>query len=245
MTIKLGATCAVAALLFGGSLSAATFSGEFWDASGSLGTIAQAQAVIDGGAPDATFESTAIDYPNGATATVGDSTALSVFLGADAATLTGGGSSTLTYSVFRFTGYLDLAAGANSFSVGSDDGFTLTVGAYSLSYNGNRSFGTTSGSNDAGTGSTPFELIYWENGGVTGVEFYVDGALAAPSEGPGNIPLPASLPLLVAGLSRGWAGLLSCVAVSGPDRVWPRLRGAAIMASFNPTAGPRRRAPAL
>lgn len=147
---------------------------------------------------DLTFESTAIDYPNGSTTFVSDSTLLSTFLGADAGTLSGSGAINLTGSVFRFTGYLDLAAGAHTFSVGSDDGFRLIVNGVELGSANDRGFGVTNMTATVAAGLSAFELVYYENGGFTGVEFKVDGAYAVPAAA---VPLPAGLPLLGAGLA--------------------------------------------
>ncbi|ARE40503.1 T1SS secreted agglutinin RTX [Rhodovulum sp. P5] len=201
MNLKFIAIAGATALLASSPLSAATFTGEFWDANTGLSSIAGAEAVIAGGAATATFDAAFIDFPNGSTDTYGDGTLLSTFLGGYASNLSGGDTSTLTYSVFRFTGYIDLAAGSNIFAVGSDDGFVLRMNGDTVaSYDGNRSFATTTVTSDEGTGPTAFELIYWENGGVTGVEFYVDGELAAPVDGMAAVPVPATLPLLAAGL---------------------------------------------
>jgi len=91
---------------------------------------------------------------------------------------------------------LNLAAGPQQFSVGSDDGFRLTIGGVEIATAGNRGFATTSATRDLGAGLSAFELIFYENGGSTGVNFSINGALAAPAA----IPLPASLPLMLLGL---------------------------------------------
>lgn len=203
---------ALSTILGAGAAGAATFTGEFWDARGSLLSITQADAVIAGAGPTATFASTAIDYPNGTGGVADDnSTALSTFLGADAASLSGGGDSTLGVSVFRFTGFLDLLGGPQSFAVSSDDGFRLTIGGTQISaFEQRRKFGTTTVTADAGTGATAFELVYFENNGVTGVEFLIDGVLAQAADGPVDIapvPLPAGLPLM--GIVLGGLGLMA------------------------------------
>lgn len=114
------------------------------------------------------------------------------------------GSTNLDGSVFRFTGYLDLGAGSHSFKVSSDDGFRLTLpeltyvsGTTSAN---DRSFSSsTSTFSAAVAGIYAFELYFYENGGFTGVEFYVDGALATPASLPA-VPVPAAGLLLLGAL---------------------------------------------
>lgn len=191
------AVIATAALAPVASL-AATFQGEFWDARVSLNNFSQAQAIIAAGPATAKFRSSAIDYPNGSTRSITDNTTLSAFLGADAATLTGAGTTNMYRSVFRFTGSLLLAPGQQTFGVGSDDGFNLIIGGTRIGGSGNRGFSYSNMVADAGEGVADFELIFWENGGSTGIEFKIDNALAAAPVSP--VPLPAGLPLALLGL---------------------------------------------
>ena len=178
--------------------TAATFFGEFWDASTSVSNLNAANAVIAAGGPTATFQSSAIDYPQGNVNNTRSSTTLAQYLGGDAASIIGPSSMSITRSVFRFTGFLDLTSGNQLFQVGSDDGFRLTVGGNLVAQHTNsRGFRFTSATSNPGAGRTPFELIYFENRGRTGVEFFVDGALAAPAP----VPLPGAFALLLAGLA--------------------------------------------
>lgn len=183
---------------------AASFDGAFWDADRSFGNIGDVLGYIDGRGPDATFQSTAIDYP-GAGGSISSSTNLSDFLGAtDAATLSGAGDANLMTSVFRFTGTIDLL-GEMRISVGSDDGFLLSLNRVDvMQYSTPRAFGYTTGSHTF-TGATTFDLTYYENYGNTGVEFrigdtIVDASMAAATA-PAPVPLPAALPLLGAGIA--------------------------------------------
>lgn len=187
----------LAAILAATPVSAATFSGEFWDHDEAITSLADADAVIAAGAPDFTFETAVIDFPGGPAADALDSTSLADFLGIPAA-----GGATLSQSVFRFTGFIGLDPGPQNFVVGSDDGFRLTVGgALVAEADVVRSFALTEAVADPGVGPTPFDLIYFENSGVTGVAFSIDGALASPvNPAPSLVPLPATLPLLLAGL---------------------------------------------
>lgn len=176
---------------------AATFFGEFWDASSPLSNLNDADAVISSQAVTSTFTSTGIDYPNGSTTRIGSGTTLANFLGSDAASIIGPSNSTLQRSVFRFTGFLELLAGPQLFTVGSDDGFRLTIGGTQISQRfSNRGFATTSTTVDAGIGLTAFELIFYENSGRTGIEFAIDNAIATPAP----VPLPQGLPLIAAAL---------------------------------------------
>jgi hypothetical protein len=177
--------------------TAATFHGEFWDASTAITNLTQADAIIAAGPATATFESTRIDYPAGSGLTIGSGSSLATFLGADAATLSGSSTVAVTRSVFRFTGFLDILGGNTIFRVSSDDGFRLKVGGVQISsFNGTRSFGATSVTRNLASGLTPFELVYFENAGQAGIEFRVNGALAVPSA----VSLPASLGLLMASI---------------------------------------------
>ncbi|MEM9796846.1 MAG: PEP-CTERM sorting domain-containing protein [Pseudomonadota bacterium] len=192
-------TAAAFAILGAGSASAATFQGEFWDVSGVSG-LDSALSVIDSRAADATFESTGIDYPNGSPDRLSSGSSLATFLGSDAASLSGLASTALTGSIFRFTGFLDLAAGLQTFSLSSDDGYRLTIGGTEVGvFSGLRPVRTDTFSVDPGAGFTAFELIFYENRGNTGVTFSVDGQIAQPSP----VPLPATLPLLLGALGLG------------------------------------------
>jgi hypothetical protein len=178
--------------------TAATFFGEFWDASSRVNNLTAANAVMAASGPTSTFVSTLIDYPNGDTnITSSTGTTLASYLGVDAGSIVGTSTVNLRRSVFRFTGFLDLLPGAQSFSMGSDDGFSLSIGGVVIAQQANsRAFRFTTLSVDAGEGRTPFEFIYFENQGNTGVELFIDGALAATAP----VPLPATLALLMAGL---------------------------------------------
>lgn len=185
--------------------TAATFQGEFWSVNSPQANINDAVQVINGSAPTATFLSTAIDYPNGNVDTTLSFVSLNAFLGADAGSIVGDGTAPITTSVFRFTGFLDLMPGQQTFALGSDDGYRLTIGGNVVSQqNSPRSFRFTTLNNDLGAGVEPFELIFYENFGRTGVEFFIDNALAVPSA----VPLPGAFMLALSSVSvlalMGW-----------------------------------------
>lgn len=176
---------------------ASVFYGEFWDVSSPNSTINQALAAIDGVAPTATFFSREIDYPNGSRDQQRSNGTLEDFLGRDAGYIIGDGSARLRTSVFRFSGFLDLLPGQQNIAVGSDDGYRLTIDDTVVSIQDSpRGFGITQLNFDAGVGVVPFELIFYENFGRTGVEFFIDGVLADPAP----IPLPQTASLGLLGL---------------------------------------------
>lgn len=193
-------TAAAALVLVAGPSIASSFNGAYWDAN-AFSTVDQAITYTENNAATATFQSTGIDYPN-AGGSITDNTTLQSFLGADGGTLSGAFTNTLEKSVFSFTGTLDLT-GTQALKVGSDDGFALKLdGIEVLRYSAPRAFNYTIGSYDF-SGATTFELIYYENYGNTGVEFQigdtvVNSAMAASQ--PSAVPVPAALPMLLAGL---------------------------------------------
>ena len=197
-------TAGVIALGLGAApAAAATFQGEFWDV-GAIGTLDEALAVIASRGADQTFRSGGIDYSQGADKTVDSGKSVGFFLGADAATLSGGHHTNIVGSVFRFTGFVDLGAGDETFAVGSDDGFRLTVGGVELGRADLREFSTSTFVTDAGDGPTAVELIYFQNHGLAGVEFSVNGQIAVATDDTvgqvAPVPLPAGLPLLAGAL---------------------------------------------
>lgn len=176
--------------------------GEMWDVA-SARSLTEAQASIDGVAPTATFRATLLDYPSGAD-TLPSGKSLSDFLSHDAPSLVGLDPQ-MTTSVLRFAGFIDIAAGEHALTVASDDGFGLWIGgARVAAHEGQRAFRTTSTVVSlAEGGRLPFELIFFEHYGNTGLRVALDGApLGADrlSTQPAAIPLPAAGALLLAAL---------------------------------------------
>lgn len=211
LTVALGTT------LVATPVNAATFQGEFWATAGPSASIDAALSAINGVAPTATFISTAIDYPNGSRNVQNSNQSLAQFLGADAASIVGNPNEQITTSVFRFTGFLTLLPGQQNFALSSDDGYRLTINNTTVSeQSGPRSFRTTALDADVGSGRVPFELVFYENFGRTGVEFFIDSLLAEPSP----VPLPATATLSLAGLTilgfLGWRRRLVNLALVQP-----------------------------
>ncbi|WP_300029227.1 VPLPA-CTERM sorting domain-containing protein [uncultured Roseobacter sp.] len=190
--------------------SAATFQGEFWDVdTGAVGdpsnnvidNLADALSIVEGAdqrAADATFQSSGIDYPTGPLGPGSTGQTLASWLGADAASLSGLGGTSMLGSIFRFTGSIYVGAGTNNFTVGADDGFRLTIdGNEVASFGGTAPFTSYDASYDnvGAAGIKSFELIFYEDNRVAvGVDFRVDGEVVNP------VPLPASAFMLLAAL---------------------------------------------
>ena len=208
MTIRTticGLTAAAAAALTTGmptGAHAATLvnvTGSFYDADADFSDVNAAVAFADANEADATFGVTAIDYPRGDLGSLTSApTTLAEFLGDDAASLMGDGTVTLEQSVFVFTGQIRLDGTEDTFTVGSDDGFRLSIGGQLISENVDpRGFEFTDATPGLSAGLYAFTLVYFENQVFTGVEFRVDGELVLAEAA---IPLPAGAVLLLTGL---------------------------------------------
>ena len=201
MLRQITAAAASAALAVGAAQAATlvSVSGSFYDADRNFTDVDDALGFVAGASADATFGVTAIDYPRGDIGSfTSATTTLAEFLGDDAASLSGGGDLTLEQSVFVFTGQIQLDGTEDVFSVGSDDGFRLTIDGMLISENAApRGFEFTDATPGLAAGLYTFTLVYFENQVFTGVEFRIDGDIvlaAAP------VPLPAGAVLLLTGL---------------------------------------------
>ena len=204
LTKTLAATAAALAALPAAALGAPVLSGvtaDVFDVGDvPIGSVDQALDLVAGRSPDAAFAVTALDYPAGDDDTADSgTTSLSAFLGPDAASLTGT-DLTLQDSVFVFTGQILLSEGEQTFAIGSDDGFRLTIGGSVIAeFNDSRGFGQTSVTVDAGVGLASFMLVFYDDNGDGGIEFLVDGSIAE-AVGADVIPLPGAAVLLASGL---------------------------------------------
>lgn len=158
--------------------------GFYWN-SGPYSDNLDAIAYSDANAAEGAFQSTYVDYSNGAIDVVDDSTLLSNFLGVDAGSLTGGvGSNNLETSLFRFQGGiairpeydLDPAAPGITvrFDLGSDDGSGMRISDITVIDNGgDHGYGFQGNfATFEVPGLYPVDLVYYENFGVTGIEWY-------------------------------------------------------------------------
>jgi hypothetical protein len=187
----------------GAAAAAAGLSGACWN-TGALASLAAAEAA-SAGAATATFLSTAVDHPAGRDVTVADTTTLVDFPRLDGASLRGSQDATLDGSAFRFTGFIHLDAGQHAFSVGSDDGFELTVGLSAMRSEFTRAFATTAPTAPLKAGWSPIKLMYFENLSRTGVEMRLNGLIVSSNEtrtserasAITDVPLPGAMPLLL------------------------------------------------
>ncbi len=146
--------------------------------------------IIEATEPDATFLSTAVDYPLESFVTAFNSnTLVTEFLGPDGDSFTPAeADATLEGSIFEFTGLIDITEeldqdssteGINvTFVVGSDDGFQLSLGdgddllVISQDPTANNAFNRVfTEVTFLQPGLYPIELVYFENDVVTGIEF--------------------------------------------------------------------------
>jgi len=199
--------------------------GEYYNA-GPFSSIGSASSHADTNTATGTFTSTHVDYPQGEANNIYDGYPLSTYLGSDYASYTGP-NAYLTTSIFRFTGFInildsfDTLAGNNTIDiytwVGSDDGMRLSVGGTTVTeYSAPRAFsfsGNWMSFEQAGLYAV--DLIYYENGGYTGIEWlHNSGAMGGPSNntqhtmptdvlytGIAKVPEPATLLLMGVGLA--------------------------------------------
>lgn len=193
------AVSAIAALGLA-SANAATLvnvKGEAWDSPDNMNSISAALAEISSRDADTMFDLTRIDFPNGSTGSFSDNNTLSTFLGSLGMITEGSDFATLHDTVMRFSGMIELDTDDTRWSVGSDDGFQLTIGDEILGSQGRRGFRYTNGDLDFSPGLYAFELVYFEDGGNTGVEFLVNSQLVDNLEA----PLPAAALLMAGGLA--------------------------------------------
>lgn len=157
--------------------------GQFWDApSGIASTTAATTYITDNPTPTATFLATLIDYPAGGTQSVGDDTLFPVFISGNSSGVSGGATSTIDSSVYLFSGFIVIRnVGDTVFSIGSDDGFRLTIGGVILGEQPtDRGFANTDMTGTfSATGLYPIQLLFYEDQGSSGIEFRT-GSLTGP-----------------------------------------------------------------
>lgn len=197
------AAAASASLSIANAASLINVTGEVWNGTATLNNLGDADTLIASDVADATWDVSAIDYANGDSAnSISSNSSLSNFLGVDAASLTGTNLPDLNNTAFRFTGMINIDAGDNTWSVGSDDGFRLKIGGNVIgSFNGTRGFRTSSGSLSLTPGLYTFELVFFERTGRTGVEFKTNDLISEASA----VPVPGAALLMGGVLAAGVA----------------------------------------
>ncbi len=208
--MKVAASALVLSLVTASAALSSTIQGSFWNSNVRFNTVDQAIAFAQANDADATFRSSAIDYPTASNTTRSGSTSLADFLGrTDGQTINGDGNQVLTTSVFRFRGILNLDAGDKRIVVSSDDGFRLFFDGDAVAERvAPRGFNATT-EDVIATGPVEFDLYYYENFGRTGVLFQIDGEVVDSDivSRLAAVPVPASMPLLAgAAALLGFAG---------------------------------------
>ena len=192
--------------------------GEVWTGV-DVNDLGAARAYIASNAPDATFLSTTVDYPNGTAGSLSTSSTFATALGTDAATLSDPTVASLQVlnSILKFSGFLRIDAPTTilALGVGSDDGSDLVIqGTQVIANDGIHPFpGGNAGPTDVTfleAGLYQLEVLFFESQPVQwGLEFFVGAPGAGTpvptthlytSLGPPIIPVPAGLPLLFTGL---------------------------------------------
>lgn len=168
--------------------------GYFYDTGSRMMSLADADAFIASNSPTATFSSSLVDYPNGATDYVGDTTSLESYLGVDAASLSGSGDITLDGSIFVYSGFIAISRDFDidtsdsdidvNFAVASDDGFRLNISGITVtSHPDERNYGYSTGTASfTSEGLYAIELLYYEDLWGTGIEFF-STILGGPNSG--------------------------------------------------------------
>jgi len=194
MNRLLTALVATVGLTVGGSATAASFNGTFWDApANTFASITDAISFATGNTPDATFTSTAIAYGDAPGFGIGT---LADFLNADAGSIVGDGTTNFQESVLRLTGFSFLTNGED-ITVTSDDGFVLNIGGSEFSrFEGLRGPNSTTTVTFTGaTGRYAVDLWYFEG--------QLNQAQLESNLTPAAIPLPAGGVLLLSALAGG------------------------------------------
>lgn len=161
----------------GDFIVAGGLSATFYD-SDPVATLADAQAVVSGNLPTATFDAYKIDYPNtDDTDSVASDTLLADYLGLNAEFIEGGNTSSIDGSVFLFDGNVYVpAAGTYTFEVGATDGFSLIIdGETVAAFDGVRDFATASGTRAFNSpGFFPISLVHFTSSEQAGIELKSD-----------------------------------------------------------------------
>lgn len=207
--MKIAALSIALSLSFATQSLASTIQASFWDVDAPFFDLQDAVDFAGNNNADATFNSQEIDYPHFSGLAIASFLTLADFVGPlEAPSIIGDGTPTLDNSIFRFSGILNLAPGTYNFDVTTDDGFILRLGNTLVSQQDPGTGLTTTTVSESVTGPTAFELYYVENRGRAGITFSVDGTPVDESVVIAPVPLPASMPLALAGLGIFGVGAL-------------------------------------
>ncbi|MBP5857588.1 cadherin-like domain-containing protein, partial [Marivibrio halodurans] len=143
--------------------------GAIYDFNHGIGSLAQADAVMDQDQPSVSFTSTTIDYNGGST--------IRQFLGDDGASATGNADAHADQFVVNLKGYVYLEAGTHDFTSYTDDGFRLRVnGEDVVTHDMNSAATTETGSLTVSqAGFYEIDVTYWEDGGDQTLKLSMDG----------------------------------------------------------------------
>jgi hypothetical protein len=149
---------------------------------GYVSSIANAtQWMIAAGAPTATFKTNAVCFPDCSNGVVPQTTGLAGLLNGNVTDFlyTTGNSAataaTVDHAAMVLNGFIAIpTAGSYTFNLGSDDGARLTIGGQAVIDNDLlHSFATVTGSATfAAAGLYPLNLIYFNNGGNSGLDLW-------------------------------------------------------------------------
>jgi hypothetical protein len=177
--------------------------GQYWQATYPTQNFSTDAFLATNPTPTGTFVSTSQNYHGGAN--------VAAHLGADGASLTGGGGNSTDNSTFRVTGFIEVRATDDidpsqpgiqaNFAVGSDDNSRLSIGGFVIaendgghgfphfSTNNTNSLASNAGDNAVGTQTVTFNGegfyaidAFWHNGGG-GIDMQIFSSLDGPDAG--------------------------------------------------------------
>lgn len=148
--------------------------------SSNIGTLANAnQLITSSSGPTATFTTTTVCFPNCADSSINDTSSLSTLLNGHvndfSYTAPGNTVTAVDHSAIKLTGYIAITqVGTYNFAIGSDDGSSLTIGGVNVINNDNDHGYQVSGGQATftQTGLYAISLMYFEDSGSTGFEFF-------------------------------------------------------------------------
>ena len=202
--------CAAALASLCGAAGASTITGSVWENQSNSNDAIPANVPLT--TPDVTFSTSAVDFSSGSAYSIGEflnsANPATVFLGASEL------NNTVNNTIWDFQGTVSVTDG-EQFTATHDDGLTLVIGGLTVvSAAGPTAPVNTTFTYTGPTGTFPFDLVYGECCGAPAVL-----RLSLPLVGgpvPGEVPLPAGLPLLLSGLSAlgfmGWRKKRAAVA---------------------------------